>query len=119
MNASKRLNMVAQQTISEDQSRRTIIIAVALVAALVMGGLFYLLMRKSAAPNVPTRLANGIRAGAPDFEKYRSQIALDQPEADESKRALGYWGMTLHTTLRNLPAPPITGLQIHAPLIHH
>lgn len=111
--------MVAEDTISEDQSRRTIIIVVALVAALVMGGFFYLLMRKSAAPNVPTRLANGIRAGSTDFERYRKQIALDEPEADESKRALGDWVMTLHTTVRNLTGRTITGLEMHAAVVDH
>lgn len=112
--------MQKEKNNSEPDSSRTIIIVVAIVAAVVIGGLFYLLMRKSVTSDVgPTRLASALRPGNPEFEKYKSQIVLDDPEADESKRALGDWVMTLKTTVRNLTGRTITGLEIHAAVVDH
>jgi hypothetical protein len=112
--------MQKEKNISEPNSSRTIIIVVAIAAALLIGGLFYLLMRKSVTGDATTpRLASALRAGNPEFEKYKSQIVLDDPEADESKRALGDWVMTLRTTVRNLTGRTITGLEIRAAVVDH
>ena len=111
--------MVAQQPFGEDKSRRTIVIIVALVAALAVGGLFYVLMSKSAAPSIPTRLADAIRAGSPEYDEYKARIPLDPPEAEESKRALGDWMMTLRTVARNFSGRTITGLEVHAAVVDH
>src|SRR5713101_3576226 len=111
--------MPAEHSISEDQSPRTIIIVVAVVAAVLIGGVFYLLMRKSMRDSPPTRLENAIRAGSPDFEKYKKLIALDDPEADESPRALGDIVMTVYTTARNFTSRTITGLEVRAAVVNH
>src|SRR5712692_4267664 len=104
--------MPTEQSFSEDESRRTLIIVVAVIAAVFIGGLFYLLMRKTATPSPPPRLEGAIRAGSPDFEKYRTQIVWEKPVADQAKRALGDWVMILHTTVRNLTGKTITGLEV-------
>jgi hypothetical protein len=111
--------MPAEHSSPEDKSHRTIIIVVAVVAAVLIGGVFYLLMRKSMRETTPTQLENAIRAGSPDFEKYQKLIALDDPEADESPRALGDIVMTLHTTARNFTGRTITGLEVRATVVDH
>ena len=111
--------MAAEHSIPEDKSRRTLIIVIAVVAAILIGGFFYLLLRSSASGNQSPRLANAVRAGAPDFEKYQKLIALDEPEADEAKRALGDMVMTLQTTVRNFTGRTITGLEIKGAVVDH
>jgi hypothetical protein len=111
--------MPAEHSFPEDKSPRAIIIAVALVAAVLIGCVFYVLMRKSMRDTPPLRLDNAIRAGSPDFEKYQKLIARDDPEADESPRALGDIVMTLHTTVRNFTGRTITGLEVHAAVVDH
>jgi len=107
------------ETFSEEQPRYTLIIAVAVVAALLIGGLFYFLLRKTVGESPPPRVAGAIRAGSPDFEKYRKQIVLDEPEADQGKRALGDWVMNLNTTVRNFTGKTITGLEIWGAVVDH
>ncbi len=111
--------MPAEHSIPEEQPRRTLIIVVAVVAAILIGGFFYLLLRTTATSNQPPRLANAIRAGSSDFEKYQKRIALDEPEADESPRALGDIVMTLSTTARNFTGRTITGLEIKGAVVDH
>src|SRR5947209_7609974 len=111
--------MPAEHSIPEEESRRRLIIVVAVIAAVLIGGFFYLLLRKTMAPSPPPTLEGGIRAGSPDFEKYQKLIALDDPEADQAKRALGDWVMTLHTTVRNFTGRTPTGLEVHAAVLDH
>jgi hypothetical protein len=112
--------MQTEKTIAEPGSHRTTIIVVAIIAALVIGGLFYVLMRKSVAGgSSQPQLAGALRHGNPEFDKLRAQIVLDQPEADESKRALGDWVMTLHTTVRNFTGHTVTGLEVYAAVVDH
>jgi hypothetical protein len=111
--------MPAEHSFPEDKSPRAIIIAVAVVAAILIGGVFYVLMRKSMRDTPPLRLDNAIRAGSPDFEKYQKLIPLDEQEADESPRALGDIVMTLHATARNFTGRTITGLEVHAAVVDH
>jgi hypothetical protein len=111
--------MPIDRNFSRDKSPRGIIIAVALVAAVLIGGVFYVLMRKSMRESPPPLLDNAIRAGSPDFEKYQKLIPRDDPEADESPRALGDIVMTLHTTVRNFTGRTITGLEVRAAVVDH
>jgi len=92
---------------------------VAVVAGIAIAGLFYLLMRASGGGTVEPTLENAIRAGAPEFEQYRSRIVLDDPEADEAKRALGDIVMSLHTTARNFTGRTIDGLEVKAAVVDH
>jgi hypothetical protein len=111
--------MPAEHSFPEEKSRTTLIIVVAAVAAVVIGGFFYLLMRKSVAPGAPPTLQGAIRKGSTDWDKYGKLIALDDPEADEAKRALGDTVMTLQTTARNFTGRTITGLEVHAAVVDH
>jgi hypothetical protein len=112
--------MPAEHSIPEDQPRRTLIIIVAVVAAILIGGFFYLLLRATATSSQSPRLANAIRPGSPDFEKYKKLIVLDDPpDADESPRALGDIVMTLSTTARNFTGRTITGLEIKGTVVDH
>lgn len=108
-----------RQSGSTDDSRRKLIIVVAVVSALVIGTIFYFLLKASGGGSAEPTLEGAIRAGSPDFETYRSKIVLDEPEADEAKRALGDIVMNLHTTVRNFTGRTINGLEIRAAVIDH
>lgn len=107
----------ADQTLENESPRRTLIIVVAVIAAVAIGGLFYLLLRKSVAPSPAPTLQGAIRPGSPDWDKYSKLIARDDPEADEAKRALGDIVMTLHTTVRNFTGRTITGLEVRGSVV--
>ena len=112
--------MQAEKNIPEGDSRRTTIIVVAILAALVIGGLFYVLMRKSVAGGgPPPRLAGALRPGNAEFEKYKVQIVLDEPVAEQATSVLGGLEMTLHTTVRNVTGRTITGLEMKGTVIDH
>jgi hypothetical protein len=111
--------MKAENSFSEDKSPRAIVIAVALVAAVLIGGVFYVLMRKSMRDTPPLRVENAIRAGSPDFEKYQKLIPLDDQAAYESPRALGDIVMSLQATARNFTGRTITGLEVRAAVVDH
>ena len=103
----------------EDSSRRKIVIIVAVLAAVLIAGLFYLLMRVSGrGANPPVRLEGAIRPGSPDWEKYGKLIFLDNPEADEAKRPLGDIVMPLRTTVRNFTGRTIIGLELRAAVVN-
>lgn len=102
-----------------DDSRRNLIIVVAIISALVIGVLFYFLMRAGSSGSAEPTLEGAIRAGSPEFESFRSKIVLDEPEADEAKRALGDIVMNLQTTVRNFSGRTINGLEIRAAVIDH
>jgi hypothetical protein len=100
-----------------DDSRRKIIIGVAVVAALFIAVIFYFLMRASSGGNVEPVLAGAIRRGSPEFDQNVGKIYLDPPEADEAKRALGDIVMNLQTTVRNFTGRTINGLEIRAAVV--
>lgn len=111
--------MQAEHSFPEDKSRRSLIIVFAIVAALLIGGFFYLLLRKTVTPAAAPTLQGAVRPGTPDWEKYSKLIVLDEPEADEAKRALGDTVMSLHATVRNLTGRTITGLEIKGAVVDH
>jgi len=111
---------VPDRRIETGESNRTLIISVAVASAVVIALLFYLLMRAggSGGATEPT-LPGAVRAGSPDFDKYRPNIVLDDPEATEAKRALGDIVMGLQTTVRNLTGKTLTGLEIRAAVVDY
>jgi hypothetical protein len=110
--------MTANHSIPEEKPRRTLVIIVAVIAAVLIGGVFYLLMRQTAAPVAPTALADAIRAGSPEFEQYRQKIVLEtSDEADQSTNVLGGFQMTLETTVRNFTGRTITGLELRGAVL--
>ncbi len=104
----------------KDDSRRTVIIAVAVIAAIIIAVLFYFLMRASGGGSgVEPTLQGAIRQGSPEFAEFVAKIHLDEPEAYESKRALGDIVMNLQTTVRNFTGRTLTGLEIKGMVIDH
>lgn len=104
---------------SSDESRRKVIIGSAVVAALVIAGVFYFLMRAGSGGNVEPVLEGAIRPGSPEFDQYASKIVLDAPEGDVAKRALGDIVMNLHTTARNFTGRTLNGLEIKGAVVDH
>ena len=112
---------VPDRRIEASESSRTLIIVVAVIAAVAIAGLFYGLMRfagggRSAAE---AGLQGAIRAGSPQWDANKPNIVLDEPEATEAKRALGDIVMSLQTTVRNLTGKTLTGLEIHAAVVDY
>lgn len=102
------------------ETNRTLIIVIAIAAAVVIAVFFYVLMRASSGGGTsePT-LQGAIREGSPEFEQYKPNIHLDEPEATEAKRALGDIVMTLTTTVRNVTGKTINGLEIRAAVVDY
>ena len=111
---------VPDRRIEASESNRTLIIVVAVIAAIVIAGLFYGLMRfAGGGRSVEAGLQNAFRAGSPQFEANKANIVLDEPEATEAKRALGDIVMSLQTTVRNLTGKTLNGLEIHAAVVDY
>ena len=105
---------------SQPESRSTLIIVVAVAAAIVIAGFFYFLMRASRGTGGAEPMLQGaIRPGSPEFAQNNPNIKLDDPEADEAKRALGDIVMSLHTTVRNLTGKTLDGLEVRAAVVDH
>lgn len=113
--------MAAQdRRLEERSSNRTLIIIVAVAAAVVIALFFALLfMSNSGGGGGEPTLQGAIRAGTPEFEQYRTQIVLDDPEATEAKRPLGDIVMTLKTVVRNLSGKTLNGLEIRAAVVDY
>lgn len=112
--------MAQERRFEEPESRKTLIVIVAVAAAVVIALFFYVLMRAGGSSGGgEARLTGAIRAGSPEFEQYKSQIILDEPEANEAKRALGDWVMSLSTTVRNLSNKTLIGLEIRGAVVDH
>ena len=112
--------VTTQREVDElDGSRRKIIIVSAIIAALVIAALFYFLLRATAGDDLPPVLEGATRAGAPEFEQYRSRIVLDEAEAHEAKRGLGDIWMSLQTTARNFTGRTLSGLEVKGAVVDH
>jgi hypothetical protein len=114
-------DMVASEKTTEtlEESRRKTIIIAGVVAALAIAVLFYFLMRAGSGGNAEPVLEGAIRPGSAEWNQYASKIHLDDPEAEEAKRALGDIWMNLHTTARNLTGRTLNGLEIKAAVVDH
>jgi len=112
---------VPDRRIEASESSRTIIIVVAVIAAVAIAGLFYGLMRFAGGgrSSAETGLQGAIRAGSPQWDANKPNIVLDEPEATEAKRALGDIVMSLQTTVRNLTGKTLTGLEIRAAVVDY
>ncbi|HEU4433170.1 MAG TPA: hypothetical protein VFR51_07210 [Pyrinomonadaceae bacterium] len=102
------------------ESNRTLIIGVAIGAAVVIALIFgFLMWAVSSGPRVGATLQGAIRPGNPEFDKHKPNIVLDEPEGFEAKRPLGDLTMTLRTTVRNLTGKTITGLEIKGSVVDY
>ena len=105
--------------IEERTSNRTLIIIVAIAAAVVIALFFALLFMSNQGGGGEPTLQGAIRAGTPEFEQYKTQIVLDDPEATEAKRPLGDIVMTLKTVVRNLSGKTLNGLEVRAAVVDY
>lgn len=106
-----------ERQIPEADSRRKVIIIVAVIAAIAIAALFYLLMSAVGTAPAQSTLEGAIRAGAPEFAQYQSKIVLDPPEADEAKQALGGIVMNIQTVAHNFTGRTLTGLEVKASVV--
>ena len=109
----------ADKAATAKNESRTLIIAVAIIAALLIAVLFYFLMRATGGGTPAPTLEGAIRQGSPEFEQYRERIMLDEPEAFEAGRPLGDIVMTLQTTVRNFSGKTLSGLEIRGAVVDH
>jgi hypothetical protein len=106
--------------VEASESNRTLIIAVAIAAAVVIAIIFgFLLWAVSSGPGAGVTLQGALRQGNPEFDKYKPNIVLDEVEGFEAKRALGDLTMTLRTTVRNLTGKTITGLEVKGSVLDY
>lgn len=106
--------------LESSESHRTLIIVVAVIAAVVIAIVFgFLMWAVSSGPSVGVTLQGAIRPGNPEFEKNAPNIVLDEPEGFEAKRALGDLTMTLRTTVRNLTGKTLSGLEIKGSVLDY
>jgi hypothetical protein len=105
--------------LEERESHRTLIIIVAVAAAVVVALFFALLFIGTRGSTGEPTLEGAIRAGTPEFEQYKTQVVLDDPEATEAKRPLGDIVMTLKTVVRNLSGKTLNGLEVRAAVVDY
>lgn len=106
-----------RQAATTDDSRKNVIIGVAVISALIIGGLFYFLMRATGGGATQPTLQGAIRPGTTEWDQYRSKIVLDPPEADEARRPLGDIVMTLRCTVRNFTGQTLRGLEVKGTVV--
>lgn len=111
------MSTLEKQFPEEDHSFRKIVIIVSVIAAIVLGVVFYFLMRASSGVRVQPTLAGAIRAGSPEFEQYKSKIVFDDPEATQSNRALGDIVMNIYSNARNFTGRTINGLEVRGMVV--
>jgi zinc-ribbon domain len=98
-----------------DGTRRLIFIAVAVVAALLIGGLAWWASRPSAQPG-EERLADAVRPGSPDFPSAERLVVDFRPDdnAEIGPTALGTWAVTMRPVVRNFTGRTVNGLEFRA-----
>jgi hypothetical protein len=104
-----------------ERSRRTIFVIAGLVALLLIGGLIGFLKTRPEPP-VPgavadQKLEGALRAGSPEFDKYREMIKLDEPVADYADSVAGDIQMNMATTVRNFTGRTISGLEMRGAVL--
>ena len=113
---------ITEQKINKREGSRNIpFIVAAVIAALIIAGLFvYLRKRPAPAPSAgpaQQHLEGALRAGSPEFEQAKQRIGVDDPEATEGSRIVGDIVMTLTTTVRNFTGRTISGLEMRAAVV--
>lgn len=115
------MSITEQKLNKREGSRNIPFIVAAVIAALVIAGLFvYLRKRPAPAPSTgpaQQHLEGALRAGSPEFEQAKQRIGVDEPEATEGSRIVGDIVMTLTTTVRNFTGRTISGLEMRAAVV--
>ena len=100
--------------VERDSSHRVIYAGVAVLALLLIGGLAYLATRPTQKPG-EERLANAVRAGAPDWPGNKVVVDFDPDEnATIGANALGNYVVTMKPTVRNFTGRTLNGLEFRA-----
>ena len=100
--------------------RRLYLVAgVVTVCAVVVAGLIFpALTRAPTSTGETPRLEGALRAGAPEFERYRERLVIDNPPATASSRALGDLVVELKTNVRNETGRRLHGLEMRGVVIN-
>ena len=103
-----------------DKTRRLIFIVAGAIAIVLLAGIVVYLKTRpepKAAVVLDQKLEGGIRAGSPDFEKFRDLIKLDDPEGEYARSVSGGIEMRMATTARNFTGRTITGLEMKGSVV--
>jgi hypothetical protein len=110
-----------QRDDAANSSRRTVFVIAGLVAVLLVAGLVVFLKTRPepqpAGAVADQKLDGAMRAGAPEFDKYRDLIKLDPPIADYADSVAGDVQMNLGTTVRNFTGRTISGLEMRGAVV--
>jgi hypothetical protein len=101
--------------------RRVYLVAgvVIVASAVVMAGLIFpALTRAPTSTGETPRLEGALRAGAPEFERYRERLVFDSPKATASSRTLGDFVVELKTNVRNETGHRLHGLEMRGVVIN-
>lgn len=107
--------------VREATPRRRIYLVVGVVtlSAMVVAGLIFpTLTRAPTSTGETPRLEGALRAGAPEFERYRERLVIDNPAATASSRTLGDFVVELKTNVRNETGRRLHGLEMRGVVIN-
>ena len=107
--------------VREATPRRRIYLVVGVVtlSAMVVAGLIFpTLTRAPTSTGETPRLEEALRAGAPEFERYRARLVIDNPAATPSSRTLGDFVVELKTNVRNETGRRLHGLEMRGVVIN-
>ena len=111
------MSNVERNTADADGSRRTIFIIVALVSALLVAGVIYLVTRPGTTQTAEVRLEGALRPGSAEFAQYGERIVVDfdpDENAEEAPRPLGDIVIRMLPVVRNFTGRTISGLELRA-----
>ncbi|MBC7909037.1 MAG: hypothetical protein H7Y30_00965 [Pyrinomonadaceae bacterium] len=111
------MSTTEQDVAEKSNTQRNIFIVVGAISVLLIAGLVYLAKRPAADGTAQPQLEGAIRAGTPEFEKYKEFVKVDEPEALESPRTVGGIWMKLSTTVRNFTGKTINGLEMRGTVV--
>jgi hypothetical protein len=104
---------------AEDSRLKLISLIVGVVIVLGIVGIVLFLRPGQNSGSGAATLQGAIRPGTAEWEQYKAKLVLDEPEADEAKRALGDIVMSVHSIVRNFTGKTINGLEVHAAVVDH
>lgn len=88
-------------------------------SAVVVAGLIFPGPTRSPTSTGETpRLEEALRAGAPEFERYRERLVIGNPTATASSRTLGDFVVELKTSVRNETGRRLHGLEMRGVVIN-
>ena len=107
--------------IREPELRWPILLVAAIITTLIVlvtAGVVHLSIAQPGARNSEEpRLERAIRPGAPEFEQWREQIAVEQLAVTEAVRPLQDRVVEMHATVRNSTGRTISGLEMRGAVL--